>query len=57
VSGCNRDIWWKVNKIKNITSDGIEGRHHHNAGRIDEDEDESEPRSHLYLCLHAADAE
>lgn len=54
---CNREIWWKVNKIKNITSDGIEGRHHHNAGRIDEDEDESEPRSHLYLCLHAADAE
>ncbi len=47
----------KINKIKNITSDGIEGRYHHHSGRIDQDENESQSHTKLYLIHYPADAE
>lgn len=47
----------KINKIKNITSDGIEGRHHHLSGRVDQDENESQSHTKLYLIHYPADAE
>ena len=55
--GVNGDMGWKINKIKNITSDGIEERHQYNSGLVGQDENEGEPHPHLYLCPHAADAE